>query len=367
MVSQGRKRNWLSVASALGLGLSTTGCFSAPKKVETEPYVANKAHYGGSSRQYDGNLPRELDMVTMPEYQIEPPDILRIDAIRVLPQLPYKIEPLDGLFIQVDGSDPAEPINAIYIVEPDGSVNLGPKYGGPIKLQGMTLPEAKDTIEKHLKNIVKLKDPKAVVSLSQSRVLQQIRGEHLVQPDGTVNLGIYGSVRIVGLTVAQSRQTIEAHLSKFLQSPEIAVSVVAFNSKTFYVIYDGANRGQQVVRLPVTGKDTVLDAVSQLNGLSPVSSTHDIWVARPSPTSANEELILPVDWVGITTKGLTKTNYQLLPGDRLFVKANPWITFDNKVAQVVAPFERIFGFTLLGNGAIRAVDGGRNGNSGGGR
>ena len=76
---------------------------------------------------------------------------------------------------------------------------------------------------------------------------------------------------------------------------------------------------------------------------------------------------MPVDWVGITTKGLTKTNYQLLPGDRLFVKANPWITFDNKVAQVVAPFERIFGFTLLGNGAIRAVDGGRNGNSGGGR
>ena len=44
---------------------------------------------------------------------------------------------------------------------------------------------------------MKLKDPKAVVSLSQSRALQQIRGEHLVQPDGTVNLGTYGSVRIV--------------------------------------------------------------------------------------------------------------------------------------------------------------------------
>ncbi len=367
MILQGRIRILLTCGLYLGLSLGNIGCFSAPKKPSTDPYISTKAHHDGTARQFDGNLPRELDMVTMPEYQIEPPDILRIDAIRVLPQLPYKIEPLDGLFIQVDGSDPAEPINAIYIVEPDGSVNLGPKYGGPIKLQAMSLPEAKDTIEKHLKNIVKLKDPKAVISLSQSRTLQQIRGEHLVQPDGVVNLGTYGSVRIVGLTVAQARQAIEAHLSKFLQSPEIAVSVVAFNSKTFYVIYDGANRGQQVVRLPVTGKDTVLDAISQLNGLSPVSSTNDIWVARPSPTSANEELILPVDWIGITTKGLAKTNYQLLPGDRLFVKANPWITFDNKVAQFTAPFERLFGFALLGNGAVRALDGGRNGTSGGGR
>ncbi|QVL34471.1 polysaccharide biosynthesis/export family protein [Telmatocola sphagniphila] len=357
MTSNGRWRFAMACGFYLAIALANTGCLStSSQKNVFDPYVVTKAHHG-DPQPYNGNLPRELDMVTMPEYQIEPPDILRIDAIRVLPQLPYKVEPLDGLFIQVANSNPEEPINTVYIVEPDGSVNLGPSYGGPIKLQGMTLPEAKEAIEKHLKTIVKLKDPKAVVSLSQSRVLQQIRGEHLVQPDGTVNLGTYGNVRVVGLTVTQARQVIEQHLGKYLQSPEIAVSVAAFNSKTFYVIYDGANRGQQVVRLPVTGKDTVLDAVSQLYGLSPVSSTNSIWIARPSPTSVNEELILPVDWMGITTKGKVATNYQLLPGDRLFVKANPWITFDNKLAQVLAPFERIFGFTLLGNGAVRAVDG----------
>lgn len=347
---------------AFALCLGNSGCHM-PHAAKTDPYVVK--HGKGDPRAYVGNVPRELDMVTMPEHRIEPPDIVRIDAIRVLPQLPYRVEPLDGLFVRVENSNPEEPINNIYVVDPDGTINLGQSYGGPIKVAGLGLLEAKEAIEKHLKLIVKLKDPKAVVSLAQSRLLQQVRGEHLVQPDGTVNLGTYGSVRIVGLTVEEARLAVEQQLAKKLQSPEIAISVVAFNSKTFYVIYDGANRGQQVVRLPVTGKDTVLDAVSQLFGLSPVSSTTSIWVARPSPTNVDEELILPVDWNAITTRGKVATNYQLLPGDRLFVKANPWITFDNKLAQFLSPFERIFGFALLGNGTVRALDGQQN-NFGGG-
>ena len=45
------------------------------------------------------------------------------------------------------------------------------------------------------------------------------------------------------------------------------------------------------------------------------------WVARPNPHHPDE--ILPVDWKGITRLGEPKTNYQVLPGDRIFVKANP--------------------------------------------
>jgi hypothetical protein len=41
----------------------------------------------------------------------------------------------------------------------------------------------------------------------------------------------------------------------------------------------------------------------------------------------------------------------------VYVQADPWITFDTRVARVLNPFTRILGFTLLGNGTIRAVDG----------
>jgi hypothetical protein len=42
------------------------------------------------------------------------------------------------------------------------------------------------------------------------------------------------------------------------------------------------------------------------------------------------------------------------------------IHFDNFIAKTTAPFERIFGFTLLGNGTVRALQEGGNSNNFGG-
>ena len=82
---------------------------------------------------------------------------------------------------------------------------------------------------------------------------QQINGEHLVGPDGTVNLGIYGTVYVAGLTTDVARATIEAHLKQFLDSPEVAVSIFAYNSKVYYVITEGAGFGDNLARFPGKG------------------------------------------------------------------------------------------------------------------
>jgi hypothetical protein len=78
-------------------------------------------------------------------------------------------------------------------------------------------------------------------------------------------------------------------------------------------------------------------------------------VARPGPAGSPCDQILDVDWSAVTKRGRVETNYQLLPGDRLYVQADPFVTFDTAVARFVSPFERMFGFTLLGNGVVRAV------------
>jgi polysaccharide export outer membrane protein len=346
--------------------LGSLGCTGLPNSKLDRQTVRASSHRAPYQAMFDnGPIPRELELVSLPEYVIEPPDIVRIDALRVIPKGPYKVESLDGLYIQVANVLEDEPISNVYVVEPDGTINLGPKYGGTVKVLGMTINQVRDAIENHLK-ANKTLNPKAVVSLAQSKALQQIRGEHLVQPDGTVVLGTYGAVRVVGLNVTEARQAIEAHLSRFLQSPEISLQIAAFNSKVFYVIFDGGGRGQQVIPLPITGKDTVLDAISKVYGLSPVSSKHRMTIARPAPAFSGKELILPVDWEGISMRADTITNYQLLPGDRLYVKANRLIEADTLIAQMLSPFERIFGFTLLGNGTIRALDGQMGGGGGGG-
>jgi len=294
-----------------------------------------------------------LTKVSLPDYVIEPPDILLVDAIRLVPLPPYRVEPLDTLLISVPNTLPGtEPITGLYVVESDGAVNLG-EYGS-VTVAGMTLNEAREAIKKTVG--ARIKEPVVHLALGQSRAMQQIRGEHLVRPDGTIGLGTYGSVRVVGLTLAQARSALETHLSQYIQKPEISVDVFAYNSKSFYVIFDLGGNGQQVVRLPVTGNDTVLDAIGQVSGLTAVSSKYHMWVARPSEACAQCDQVMPVDWVGITTRGRTETNFQLLPGDRLYVKADAFVELDTRLARFLAPFERAFGFTLLGSGTVFSIE-----------
>jgi polysaccharide export outer membrane protein len=300
----------------------------------------------------DFQVPRELEKVTLPAYVIEPPDELLIDALRVIPMPPYKIEPLDALLISGTETLPNEPIAGLYTVDPDGTVNLGLSYGSP-RVAGMTLEQAKESIEKHLKNV--LKNPKVTVALAQSRALQQIRGPHLVRPDGTISLGNYGEVHVAGMTIPEAKKAVEDQLWKYLWEPEVSVDIMGYNSKVYYLILNLSGAGLQVHRQPITGNETVLDALGEIGGLPPIASKDHVWVARPSPAYQGCDQILPVDLNAIAECGSTATNYQLLPGDRIYVKADPWITLDNTLAKVLTPVERIFGVTLLGSATIHSV------------
>jgi len=306
-----------------------------------------------------GPIPTELQKVSHPPYTVAPPDVLIIDAVRLIPRPPYRIEPLEILMINVAGTLPNQVIAGPFTVSPDGTINLGFNYGA-VQIGNMTLEEAQTAIRQHLSRIVQ--NPQVSVALAQFRGLQQIRGEHLVRQDGTVSLGTYGSVYVAGMSLGQVKKVLEDHLSHFLVDPKLSIDVIAYNSKAYYVIYDGGGFGQQVFRLPITGNETVLDAIAQLQGLSPVSSTHHIWLARPSPVHLGCNQILPIDWCAITAGGSTATNYQIFPGDRIYVKADALITLDNWLSKIISPIERIFGITLLGSTTVQSLRGNNNNN-----
>lgn len=302
-----------------------------------EPFFAGSA----------GTAPRELSKMQLPAYRIEPPDILQIEAIYLGPKPDYRLRTLDSLLINVAGALEEAPISGEYVVEPGGGLNLGGPYGR-VEVGGMTLVEADEAIEAHLAN--KLREPEADVSLGQVAASQQIAGPHLVGPDGTVTLGTYGSVSVVDLTISEAKLAIESHLGQFLEAPEISVDVFAYNSKVYYVITQGAGLGDTAARFPITGNETVLDALTLINGLNSTSSTK-IWVARPDASGCSCH-ILPVDWCAITQCGAAGTNFQLMPGDRVYVAEDRLVAIDNHLAKFLSPFERILGFTALGTSTV---------------
>jgi len=179
----------------------------------------------------------------------------------------------------------------------------------------MTVDEIRTTLNKSLHQWVK--DPSARVQIVRVSDLQSVPGQYLVCPNGTINLRTFGVVKIAGKTVTEARAAIQDHLKQYLDSPELSVDVVAYNNKAYYIITQGGGLGDKVRRLPITGNDTVLDAINRL-GLSEVYSIK-IWIARRDSQNVGCQQILPVDWKSITQGAQTATNYQLLPGDRLYI------------------------------------------------
>ena len=334
----------LGVAAMIFMGMGMVGCRT------TNPNHPN--HAITNAPPVYKSMPRELSKVVLPEYTIEPPDILNIEGIHIVPKSPYYLRTLDVLNVEASGALPDAPIGAAYTVEPGGVINLGAPYG-TVRVAGMNVEQAKAAINEHLAQY--LRDPRASVSLAQLAASQSILGQFLVGPDGTITLGSYGQVSVVGKTLNQAKADIEGYLSHHLEAPEISLNVFSYNSKVYYIVIEGAGLGDGVYRFPITGNETVLDAIAQIQGLEQVSSKK-IWIARPSHDNHNVK-ILPVDWYALTKRGSAETNYQILPGDRVFVAEDKLVAFDTHIAKLTSPLERIMGFTLLGTGTATRLSG----------
>ena len=256
---------------------------------------------------------------TLDEYIIEPPDIVLINGIELRPKSPFEIQRGDVIGVEVTEPPPGWPFGGPMLVEASGVVNFGPGYGS-VPVAGLTTGEAAARIRRHLERQRKDTGFKVEVSIHRSSLGQTVTGEHLVGPDGTINLGLHGRLYISGMTISKAAAAIEAHLARSFEKPKIALDVMVSNSKFFYVIQRvGPEDGDEVTRIPVTGKETVLDALSMVGGLQDLTSWR-IHLRRP--TKSGKDQVLPVNLEAITRKGDTSTNYQLLPGDRLFILPN---------------------------------------------
>ncbi len=158
-------------------------------------------------------------------------------------------------------------------------------------------------------------------------------------------------VRVAGKTVTEARLAVERQLAQYFESPRVGVEIRTFNSNKYYVITAGAGIGDSIQWFPITGTETVLDAIARIEGPSHVSSK-TMWVARATPSDKGDENILPVDFVAITY-GLTDTNYQLMPGDRLYIVDDKLVAANNYLDKLAQPIERLLNMSSLGTDTVR--------------
>lgn len=164
----------------------------------------------------------------------------------------------------------------------------------------------------------------------------RIPADQTVLADGTIDLGPYGRVVVAGRTIEEIESLIEATVTAQENAradadadavPEADADEdrIAYNvrlidpdSAVFYVLGDVNSPGSY----PLIGRETVLDGIVAAGGLSDRASRCDIILARPSPP-ADCRTVLPVCYDKIVQLGDTTTNYQLAPGDRIYVASRP--------------------------------------------
>ncbi|MBA4063182.1 MAG: polysaccharide export protein [Isosphaera sp.] len=143
-----------------------------------------------------------------------------------------------------------------------------------------------------------------------------------VQPDGTIDLGLYGRPLVAGKTLAQVEELVRAAIrarekdAKDRDPKDLAVTVrlVGRAGKVFYVLGEVNAPGA----FPITGRDTVLSAITQAGGPTRRASVDNTVLSRPTLPEGCR-VVLPVCYTNVVQLGDTSTNYQLHPGDRVFV------------------------------------------------
>ena len=114
----------------------------------------------------------------------------------------------------------------------------------------------------------------------------------------------------------QAKEVLAA-AEKALAAAKKAQPTPAKEVEVFTVHVRTLTAAEKVIRVKATGKETVLEGLVYAADDVPLKSDGvNVWVVR-------DKAVLPVDLLGITKNGETKTNYVLRAGDQLFVQAKP--------------------------------------------
>jgi beta-lactamase regulating signal transducer with metallopeptidase domain len=114
---------------------------------------------------------------------VAPADLPSIQPVQSVPaevpRDPYRIQPGDTVHVWVHGTPDDAPINGNYVVEPGGSIALGPLYGR-VRVRDMSLETAENAIMERLSET--LRNPKVQVTLPRRDRMDSPAASATIEP-----------------------------------------------------------------------------------------------------------------------------------------------------------------------------------------
>ena len=133
-----------------------------------------------------------------------------------------------------------------------------------------------------------------------------------VRPDGKISLPLLNDVQAAGLTSVELAAAIRDGLKKYINNPQVTVTVTEINSRRVFVTGEVTRPGA-VQLLP---NMTVLQALSSCGGFTQFARTKNIYVLRQE---SGKQVKHPFNYKDVISGKKPEDDIQLQPGDVIVV------------------------------------------------
>jgi polysaccharide export outer membrane protein len=133
-----------------------------------------------------------------------------------------------------------------------------------------------------------------------------------VRPDGKVTLPLLNDVQAVGLTPMQLAGALSEGLKKYINNPQVTVTITEINSRRIYVTGEVPRAGA----FPLLPNMTVLQALTSAGGFTQFAKIKKIYVLR---TEGGKQVKHSFNYKDVINGNKPEDNIQLQAGDVIVV------------------------------------------------
>jgi polysaccharide biosynthesis/export protein len=133
-----------------------------------------------------------------------------------------------------------------------------------------------------------------------------------VRPDGKITLPLLNDVQAAGLTPMELAAVISDGLKKYINNPQVTVSVSTINSRRVYVTGEVTKPGA----FPLLPNMTVLQALTSAGGFTQFAKIKSVYVLR---VEGGKQTKIPFNYKAVIEGKKPEENVELQSGDTVVV------------------------------------------------
>ena len=231
----------------------------------------------------------------------------------------YIIEIGDTILLEATNFDATVQLPGDQVVKPDGYISLG--ECGRLMVMNKTIEqvqvESQLLVDQHTRR--KLEITFEVKRRQRQAERERERVKNLKTGGVDDEKVAADDLELGAQEEDEQRLVLDRAISNALIKNKVNSRLVNWDSKRIYVLGEVNSPGSFVF----LGNETILDAILEAGGLNTNANQHQIIISRPSDCNSCRT-VMQVCYDQVVQLGDTSTNYQLQPGDRVFV---PTLTF----------------------------------------